>query len=150
MKKIVFASLLCLLTVFMAGCNVDAAYDDDSLIVKQSDTYARSNSNSSTGDDGLTMTATMSGTETVWEYDAETAMDVKVFSILSVTEGGRAKLVLIQPDDEVIILEENTDNSVYTDYLEQTVSLKPGNCRIKIVCAESPKFELKLSVRSVE
>ena len=94
----------------------------------------------------LSVTATMTGTRTIWHYDAGSDIDVTFFYSLSVPAGGKAKLVLITPDNEVTILTENTDNATNSEMQSQTISLKQGNNRIKIVGYDAPKFELKLSV----
>ena len=91
-------------------------------------------------------TAAMSGARTIWRYNTTTDVDVTFFYSLSVTDGGKAKLVLVTPDKEVITLVENADNTVSEEMQSQTVSLKAGNNRIKIVGYDAPKFDLRLSV----
>jgi hypothetical protein len=92
------------------------------------------------------LSATMTGMETIWRYKAESDSEITMSYMLSVSQGGKAKLVLITPNNEVIELVENTDNTETTEMQSQTIQLTKGNNRIKIVGYDKPKFELKLNV----
>ena len=95
------------------------------------------------------MSATFSGTKTIWSHQAKDDINIKLSYMLSVTEGGKAKLVLTTPDNEVIIIAENTNNSVMSEMKSETITLKKGNNRIKIVGQDSTKLQLKLNTDGV-
>ncbi len=152
MKKIVSAAMIGIFMVLLVGCNnavVNEMYDDDSKIAQSSDSYAKVGSLSISGEDGLFMSAgSFTGTETIWEHEASEDIEAEISYLLSVSSGGKAKLVLISPDDEVTIINENTDNSSMSERVTETFSLKKGKNRIKIVGFNSPELKLELDVKT--
>jgi hypothetical protein len=148
MKKPLTLFVVCLIIISLSGCgSFNAAYDDDAKIAKSGD----SNSTLSFGVTNIghelsISSVTLTGTRTIWDYNAKSDGDVSISYLLSVSEGGKAKLVLITPDNEVVILVENADNTAVSEMQSQTVSLKQGKNRIKIVGYDAPKFELKLHI----
>ena len=133
------------MVLFSSCSDHNATYDDDTIIARNSDGFFSTRSTSSTFGKEFTMNATFTGAKTIWRYRANEDMDLRVSYLLSVAEGGKAKLVLITPDSEVVILSENIDNSVMDEPRAETITLKKGNNRIKIVGQDSPKFELKMN-----
>lgn len=148
MKKIIATVILCLFIVLASGCgDMNAIYDDNDEIIKSGDSYSSSSAGTNkVGRDLSVSSAAITGSRTIWRYNAGSDGDVTFSYLLSVTGGGKAKLVLITPDNEVIILVENTDNSTSSEMQSQTITLKKGNNRIKLVGYEAPKFDLKFSV----
>ena len=148
MKRIIMLVAMCFIMISISGCGGDlnAAYDDDTAIAKGGDSSRSSGASSMRIGNDLSVKATMTGAKTIWEYSTSKEVDVSLSFLLSVSEGGRAKLVLITPYDEVIILAENTDNTIVKEKQSKTVTLNPGKNRIKLVCSDAPKFELKLNV----
>ena len=151
MKKVISITVLlvlCLAMVLLSGCDdPNAVYDDDATIAQSSDSRSASMSSRSTTSNEYKQKVKITGTQTVWRYSARKDENITLSYLLSVSEGGKAKLVLITPDDEVITLIENVDNTVYTEMTTQTISVKKGINRIKIVGYEDPKIELKLRVK---
>ena len=147
MKKSFFILLLlCFTMVLISGCvDYSQTYDDDEKIASYSDGYSSMMSSTRTWGKDFSMSATFTGTKTIWRYRASEDVKIRLSYMLSVTEGGKAKLVLITPENELIILSENTDNSVMSEMKSETITLKKGNNRIKIVGQDSPKFQLKLN-----
>jgi len=148
MKRTAIAILLFALSLSILGCDFNAAYYDDAEIAKIRDSHLTKMSFIKSVGREYNQTATFTGTKTIWRYNASSDDDVSLSYLLSVSEGGKAKLVLITPDNEVIILIENTDNTVYTEMQTQTISVKRGVSRIKIVGHESPKIEVSLRTES--
>ena len=147
MKRIIMIAVLFFITVSISGCgDNNSVYDDDSAIAMTGDNSSTKSASSVKVLKDLSVKATLTGSRTVWRYNANKETDVPMSYSLSVSEGGRAKLVLITPDDEVIILTENTDNTTVNEMQSQTISLKPGVNRIKIVGNDAAKFELKLHI----
>lgn len=147
MKKIIALFLLCCTIILISGCADDrnAIYDDSVKIAKSSDSHLSVMSVYNRNDNEFNMSAqSFTGAKTIWNYDAKNEGDVTFSYSLSVSEGGKAKLVLITPDNEVVTLIENIDN--IEEIQSQTVSLKKGKNRIKIVGYDDPKLNLVLSV----
>lgn len=123
----------------------NSIYDDDEKIASLVDSYVAATSiGSKTADGGYALSATMTGTQTIWSFEAEEDMDIPVSCKLSVTSGGYAKLVLVGPDGDVTTIVENTDNAVPEDMQPYNLSLKKGNNRIKVVGYDSPKLKLEI------
>ena len=137
--------ILCFSMVLISGCDNNSTYDDDTKIASNADNYTSMLSSTKSWGKDFSMSATLTGTKTIWRYWASEDVNIRLSYMLSVTQGGKAKLVLITPDNEVIILSENTDNTVMSEMKSETIVLKKGNNRIKIVGQDSPKFQLKLN-----
>lgn len=149
MKKIIALFLFCFTIVSFSGCAADrnTIYDDDTQIVKSADSHLSQMSVYSRNDNEFNMSArAFTGAKTVWNYTAKNEGDVTFSFSLSVSGGGKAKLVLITPENEVITLVENVDNNETDEMQSQTVSLKKGKNRIKIVGYDDPKLNLVLSI----
>ena len=148
MKKIITMLVLCLTVITIAACgNLNDAYHDNAEIARTGDSNSTRGARSSTIGNELTVSTTgMTGTRTIWRYTANSEVDVTFSYSLSVNGGGKAKLVLIAPDGEVIILAENTDNTTNREMQSQTITLRRGNNRVKIVGFDAPAFDLKLTV----
>ena len=146
MKRIVLIFLVCLLAGFSFGRDNNDTYNDDAKIASSGDSSSTASSSVLVLGDDYKQTAVITGTRTIWRYKTDHDVDITISYLLSVTEGGKAKLVLISPDDKVTILIENADNTVYDEMKTKTISLKKGLNRIKIVGYEKPKFELKLHI----
>jgi len=137
--------------ISISGCDVsvhNSIYSDNARIARSSDSYSAIRSIGNQNGNEYSLSATMTGTCTIWRYDAKDDSEITLSYMLSVTKGGKAKLVFITPDDEVITLVENADNAQNTEMQSQTISLKKGNNRIKIVGYNAPEFELKLNVEA--
>jgi len=152
LKKLLAVVLSCGMVLPLNGCadkyDFNAMYDNDSEIVAAEDVYSVSIYSFRSDDNGTKIhTGSFVGVKTLWDADVYRDCDIDIIYTLSVRKGGRAKIVLVTPEDEVIILAENTDNTV-TDVLEtQTVSLGIGYNSIKLVGAESPAIDLVLRVK---
>ena len=145
---LIFSIIMLSMIVLISGCSNarNEIYSDD-VKIAQSESYHTTMWVPKHSDNKYSLTAdTLTGLRTIWRYDAEDDEDVEMFYSLSVSNGGKAKLVLVTPDDEVIILSENTDNRTVSELESQIVSLKAGNNRIKIVGYDKVKFELKLNI----
>ncbi len=105
----------------------------------------------------------MTGMETIWKYQANEDMTLQMVYDLKVTNG-KAKLVLITPDDTIITLTEQ-DSAVFEDNngqasettkysdtgmpdMESTVdlNLQKGENRIRIVCRKGTTFSLSFRI----
>ena len=147
MKKVAVL-VLCFVMLCISGCDFSSIYDDDAKIAGSGDSSSTSMSSRTVIGNDYKWKVKMTGMQTIWRYNAENDGSVSISYMLSVTEGGKAKLVLITPDNEVVILIENTDNSVYSELQTQNISVKQGVNRIKIVGYESPKIEFEMNAET--
>lgn len=150
MKRKIFSSLaaLALALLVFAGCDpakYNPIYDDDARIASNSDSSFASNSVSNTKAHEFTLSATMTGMQTIWRYTSPDDREAELTFSLGVSSGGKAKLVLIAPDGTVTVLTENTGSETGADSETKLVTLKKGRNRIKIVGYDAPRLELKLS-----
>ena len=137
MKRALTLFVVCFITISLSGCgDLNAAYDDDAKIAKSGDSYSASSLGvTNSGKELSVSSGTMTGTRTIWTYNAKGEGDVSFSYLLSVPEGGKAKLVLITPDNEVVLLVENADNTVVSEMRSHTVSLKQGKNRMNYPAA---------------
>lgn len=142
MKKIIAVLLLIALLLSVPGCDLSAIYDDDARIAKTGDSSSTSGTRKSLGGN-YSQTGKITGSRTIWRYNAGSDGEVTITFRLSVTDGGKAKLVLISPDDEVFIILENADHTVYTESQTQTLQVKKGLNRIKIVGYDAPRIDFE-------
>lgn len=157
MKKKLYAVILAV-ALLASGCSPMNVYDNEERIADNSNSYNKIRYKQSTKDDTTTITCgKMEGMDTVWKYQAEEDMTLQMYCTLEVTSG-KAKLVLIQPDDTIITLaekestaeeeintEENDDTTSTAESMS-TLELKKGSNRMKIVCEKDTSFSLSFTV----
>lgn len=88
--------------------------------------------------------AAMTGAEEFWSCLSPGDLLVEFAFSLSVEFGGKAKLVLIDPEGYVKVITENANQAQQT-MTEKTLLLgKKGWYCIKLVCCDHPRFNLEL------
>lgn len=138
-------TVVCMLAI--AGCGVNpmlSIYDDDVKIASASNTYSIMNCEQVQSD--LHCTASvgkMEGMDTIWVFDAEedTAGDITYRINVS---SGKMKLVWIDPEKEVSVIVEC--DSEMDDSVQETLHVKKGNNRIKIVAGENTQFDIDFTI----
>lgn len=137
-----------LIFVFSAGgCSVSEyqrnLYKDDSKIISQSDSYNFKNrlGSNSNGKASIKF-GTFYGMDTVFTIEASNEA-VAMLEIDSKVDSGNFKVVLISPDNKVVILAEGTKSGA------QELKLQKGKSRIKIV-GNNAKGEVKLNIKDNE
>lgn len=131
--------VVCLIT----GCGRNpmlAVYDNDAKIASDTNTYSLINYEQVQSDLHFTASVEkMEGMDTIWVFDAEEDTAVDITYKLNVSSG-RMKLVLISPEKEVSVIAEC--DSGMEDFVSDTLDIKKGNNRIKIVAGENTKFDI--------
>ncbi|MCL1904348.1 MAG: hypothetical protein FWF94_08015 [Oscillospiraceae bacterium] len=143
-KRIIPAIILCIVMIITTGCDLAGIYDDNARLIKTADNISAKEQSRNRSGEEFTYSATMTGVTTIWRQDSIGETEVTLSYYLSVHEGGKAKLILIMPDDEVVTLAENIDNTVDDKLKEIKVTLKHGANRIRLVGYDNPKIEMKL------
>lgn len=151
----IFATIM-LITIFRPA----AVYNDQKLLAGI-DSANKMNYRLNIHDETTTVKCSkMTGADTIWNYNADNDMNLKMLYTFQVTDG-KAKLILVNPDDTIIILAEQ-DSAVAS---EQNVSisddpdpvasaaesmavldLKKGVNRIKIACEKGTSFSLSFTI----
>lgn len=148
MKKVKLVAAACLLLFFTTGCLGNplhnAIYDDDAKIAETANNYNALYSIGNTENNTYTLSAHMTGADTIWKWNTPAAQDIEIYYSLSVLEGGKAKIVLIAPDNTVTTIAENTGDDAQDALHTATIPVQPGLNRIKIVAYDKPKLELTL------
>ena len=146
MKKRLLVLLL-FVCLFMAGCNnqfAEREYDSIGKIVKQEDHYAKKNSvyNPIVGGCQLTV-GEFDGRETLWSIMTEEEQEMEV-SIHFVLSEGQAKIAYIDDDGNVITLAESAEEGKTEIDTTESVWLKKGKNRFKVVGYGCKDLDVKL------
>lgn len=138
---------VCTAACILAGCGTNpmlAIYDNDAKIASNTNTYSLTNVEQVHSD--LHFTASvgkMEGMDTVWVFDAEEDTAVDITYQLNVSSG-KAKLVLIDPEKEVSVIVEC--DSKMEEPVQETLDIRKGNNRIKIVAGENTQFDIDFTI----
>lgn len=171
------ASILSLAGCSGLGAN---AYNNEKSIASDVNSYNLNNvTQTSDGGTFSAQVGNMEGMETIWNYGAENETSAE-FSYDIILYSGKLKLALISPDKEVTTLveldsENNTTNSAsaaqdissegnsavpaqdtpdgnsaVSEADTVSLTLNPGENRIKVVTGENTRFDINLSVSEGE
>lgn len=134
-------------------------YNNSDLIAGKSDGSANKINYKVSTHDGITTVTCkkMTGMDTIWKYHADEDRTLQMHYDLNVTNG-KAKLVLITPDDTITPLAEQdsagqapettVSSDTETPSAESTteLNLKKGVNRIRIVCEKGTAFSLSFYI----
>ncbi len=149
MKQVLIALLATLL--LLAGCGPspqhEAVYGDDAKIADKNEQYVASNYKGSQEGNTYTITGNITGARTVWHQNVEEPTALVLQYSLSVSSGGKAKLVLVSPSGQVATIAENTSQSAQESPQEVVVNREePGEYALKLVATEDAKVSVSLTV----
>lgn len=85
------------------------------------------------------------GMDTIWTYESDKDMELDMTYLLNVVSG-KLKLVLISPDSSVTTLIERSKESEVVDYATNTLQIKKGLNRIKIVANKNTSIEFNIII----
>ncbi len=140
--------------VFMITTFLPASFYDNPDLLTRFDGANKVRYRHSTQDGVITVTCgKMTGADVIWKYTADADISRQMQYTFQVTKG-KAKLILITPDNNVTTLVEqdsaavNDPESSESDF-EHTIdlALKKGKNQIKIVCAKGTSFSLLFEIR---
>lgn len=121
-----------------------AVYDDDAKIASNTNTYSLINCEQVQSDLHFTASVEkMEGMDTIWVFDAEKDTAVDITYKLNVSSG-KMKLVLINPEKEVSVIAEC--DSGMEDFVSDTLDIKKGNNRLKLVAGENTQFDIDFTI----
>ncbi len=156
---VIFAVTL-LITMYLPS----SIYENPNLIIRSFNSANKINYRKNTQDGITTINCgKMTGMDTIWKYMVDEDMTLHMYYNFEVTSG-RAKLVLITPDDAIITLaeqdsaeckeESEKESSIVNDSGTETsttgsmteLNLEKGENRIKIVCEKGASFSLSFKI----
>ena len=124
---------------------MDRVYNDDSKIANDSDTFGLDESDETIEEGVYKGKLKFSGSITIWTYESNEDFELQVPYTLSV-KSGKAKIVLISPDNTVNTLVENTNKSSVEGEAILTVPIKKGVNRIKLVGYKKADIDVELNI----
>lgn len=139
--------LIMLVCAVLTGCGNEFArleYNSADKIAQEKDRYAKVSSVFNPIDGGYSLKAAQfDGRETMWSSTIEEEKDIELQIQMSLSEG-TAKVVHIDEDGNVTTVLECTSESTTNGYITQTISLKSGRNRIKVVGKDCKDLDLEL------
>lgn len=149
-----------LITIFLPS----TVYDNQKLLSNNYSSANKMNYKLSRHDGMTTITCgKMQGMDIIWDYNTDEDIRRQMYYNLDVTSG-KAKLILVEPDNTVITLVEkdssvsedsqvselstpdNFDETTSTEESMVTLDIKKGKNRIKIVCGKGTSFTLSFRI----
>lgn len=150
MKKIIVTGCI-ISALIISGCsvNIKSVYSNTNKISSNTNSFNLNNENQSIDNQSYVGKLEFEGMDTIWTYNAEKNEEVEISYLLSVTKG-KAKLVLINSNEELETIIENKDNTQPTDMNSKKLSLTKGENRIKLVAQDNAQIELKINISKGE
>ncbi|WMJ89332.1 hypothetical protein [Anaerocolumna sp. MB42-C2] len=87
----------------------------------------------------------ISGSYTIWKYECDEDTDINISYLFSVTSG-KAKLVLITPDNIIHVIAFGDQKIENDDKKQTTLSLKKGTNQLKLVGKNKADIKLELDI----
>lgn len=146
-RKLLSITITATVLILLTGCsaNMNKIYSDNKKIASEDDSYTLNKSVTNLENGTFTGSFKLSGSLTLWSYDSDKDDNLQVPYNLSV-KSGKAKLVLITPDNEVVDLVENSKNAAISEDTTINVPLKKGNNRIRLIGYKQSSIHLNMKI----
>lgn len=157
MNKKKYVVILILLSVLLIGCSknsitsiydnyMTSIYDDNEKISSTTNSYSLNGIQQSIkGQQFKGHIKKIEGMDTIWTYESDEDKELDMIYLINVTRG-KLKLVLISPDNSVTNIIERTNQSDIISYATNTLHIKKGLNRIKIVADKDTSAELDITI----
>ncbi|MFG6367191.1 MAG: hypothetical protein K1W16_01980 [Lachnospiraceae bacterium] len=155
----IVAFYVAVFTVILLGTLIlpSQVYNNKQLLSKELNTANKKNYKKEKQNGITTITCEkMTGMETIWKNNVLENITLQMQYSLHVTSG-KAKLVLVQPDNTIVTLTEQESNSIDNQQIDSAtmeqkcrLDLKKGRNKIKIVCEKGTAFSLALQFSLAE
>lgn len=150
-KRMLF--LILIVCLFMTGCSngfAEREYNSNEKIAKQEDHYAKKNSvyNPIVGGCRLTV-GEFDGRQTLWTLMAEEEQDMEVSIYISLLEG-QAKVVYVDAEGTITTLVESIAEGTTEIETTESVLLKTGENRFKVVGYDCRDLDVELLFDGIE
>lgn len=134
--------------MLMSGCALNTGarvYNDEKALAEDYSSYNLTNFSSSQSENTVSgLAEKLEGMDTIWKYDAEEMTEVKITYSLTVTSG-KAKLVYVDSDGTVSTLLECSAGEDVGQSEAETLKVKEGENRIRLVGAEGTGLEYEFT-----
>lgn len=142
--KIVLFSLLCLLMMACSNEYARREYDSNDKISQMENHYSKEFSVFKSVDGGYSLTvAKFDGRETLWTKNLEEDRNIEIDFSFSIAKG-RAKIVCVDGEGNVVTVIECTPETSTDGFVTQTIALKSGENRLRIVGYDCEDVDLKM------
>lgn len=148
-KRILTFAVAGFISFMISGCIMNTGakvYDNDEIIAEEYNSYNLYKSSQYIEGNCLTGSAEkLEGMGMVWIFDAPEEVDVNMEGKVTVLSG-KAKLVMIAPDDTLTVLREYTGDSKEPHEFTDTFRVEKGRNRIKLIGAKDTRIEYEISI----
>lgn len=153
MKKYKHVVVFMVLAMILGGCSknyMTSIYNDNEKISSNTNSFNLDiEKQNIEGQEFSGSIKKIEGMDTIWIYESDKDIELDMTYLLNVTSG-KLKLVLITPDGSVTNLIEATKESDVLDYAINTLQVKKGINRIKMVANKNTSLKFNISIPSGE
>lgn len=143
MKKAL--AVVFIMMLVLTGCSMGSIYSNEKKIASDNNSYNLDVKEQKIDGNKFTGNIEFEGMDTIWKYQAEEDSLIDITYLIKLT-AGKAKLVLISLDGDVVDIVENTDKSDLMEASTTSLSLKKGENRIKLVAADNAKISFEIGI----
>lgn len=149
MNKNKYIMIFIVLSMVLVGCSKNymaSIYNDNEKISSDANSFNLDvDKQSIDGQNFKGVIKKIEGMDTIWTYESDKDMELDMTYLLNVVSG-KLKLVLISPDSSVTTLIERSKESEVVDYATNTLQIKKGLNRIKIVANKNTSIEFNIII----
>ncbi|MDU4861622.1 MAG: 50S ribosomal protein L7ae [Terrisporobacter othiniensis] len=149
MNKNKYVMIFIVLSMVLVGCSKNymaSIYNDNEKISSDANSFNLDvDKQSIDGQKSKGVIKKIEGMDTIWTYESDKDMELDMTYLLNVVSG-KLKLVLISPDSSVTTLIERSKESEVVDYATNTLQIKKGLNRIKIVANKNTSIEFNIII----
>lgn len=153
MNKNKYVMIFIVLSIVLVGCSknhIDSVYNDNEKISSNTNSFNLDvDKQSIDGQEFKGVIKKIEGMDTIWTYESNKDMELDMTYLLNVASG-KLKLVLISPDNSVTTLIERSKESEVVDCATNTLQIKKGLNRIKLVANKNTRIEFNIIIPNGE
>lgn len=147
-KRILLFFMAIIMGTLLIGCadtSMNVLYNNNSEIAKDYNSFSLNRCEETVDKNVYKGKLKLTGHIIIWDYESDTDLDLEVPYKLLVKKG-KAKIVLISPDNKVVTLIENTSKSSNKENTSIKLPIKKGNNRIKLVGFDNADIQVELHI----
>ena len=153
MNKNKYVMIFIVLSMVLVGCSknyMTSIYNDNEKISSNTNSFNLDvDKQSIDGQEFKGVIKKIEGMDTIWTYESDKDIELDMTYLLNVVSG-KLKLVLISPDSSVTTLIERSKESEVVDYATNTLQIKKGLNRIKMVANKNTNIEFNIIIPNGE
>lgn len=153
MNKNKYVMIFIVLSMVLVGCSknyMTSIYNDNEKISSNTNSFNLDvDKQSIDGQEFKGVIKKIEGMDTICTYESDKDIELDMTYLLNVVSG-KLKLVLISPDSSVTTLIERNKESEVVDYATNTLQIKKGLNRIKMVANKNTNIEFNIIIPNGE